>query len=85
MKGTWHHRPLCTGIKGVRVAVLGSLWSEYWGSVAVLGSRTLGVLRGRLAVPGVPFTPPRTQGKCTGVPWPRQKTGGTVPAGMHIV
>ena len=54
MKGTWRCRYLCSGITGVCVAILGSVWWEYWGSAAVLGSRTVGVLRGHMAELGDP-------------------------------
>ena len=57
MKGTWRRRWLCTRITGVHVAVFGSVWWEYRGSAAVLGSRTVGVLRGRLALLGCPPDP----------------------------
>ena len=57
MEGTWRHTGLCTAITGVRVAVLGSVWWEYRGCADVLGSSTVGVLRGRLSVPGCPPGP----------------------------
>ena len=57
MEGTRRRSGLCTGITGVRVAVLGSILWEYRGCAAVLGSSTVGILRGRLAVLGCPPDP----------------------------
>ena len=52
MEGTWRRRGLRTGITGVRVAVLGSVWWDYRGCAAVVGSSRMGILRGPLAVLG---------------------------------
>ena len=85
MMGTWQRRGLCTGITWVRVAVLESVWWEYRGCAAVLGSSTVGVLRGRRRYWGVPLTPLTTQGEYRGLPWPGEQPRGTTPAGMYIV
>ena len=50
------------------MAVLGSVWWEYGGCAAVLGSSTVGVLRGRLAVLGCPPDPSNNSGGVQGHP-----------------
>ena len=58
----------CTGVTGVCVAVLGFVWWEYRGSAAVLGSRTMGALRSRMAVLGCPPDPSNNSGGAQGHP-----------------
>ena len=61
---------------GVCVAVLGSVWWPYRGTAAVLGSRTVGTLRSRIAVLGCPPDPSNTSGGMQGhplVPWTNQR------------
>ena len=55
---------------GVCVAVLGSVWWEYRGRAAVLGSRTVGVTRSCMAALGCPPDPSNNSGVCRGIPWP---------------
>ena len=50
------------------MAVLGSVWWEYRGSAAVLGSRTVGALRGHMAVLGCPRDPSNNLGGMQGHP-----------------
>ena len=60
VEGAWRRWELCTGDTGVRMAVLGSVWWEYLGRAAVLGSSMVsmvGVLGGLLAVLGCPPDP----------------------------
>ena len=50
------------------MAVLGSVWWEYRGSAAVLGSRTVETLRSRMAVLGCPPGPSNNSGGMQGHP-----------------
>ena len=68
LRGTRSCRWRCTGITGVCVAVLGSVLGEYQRSAAVLGSRTVGALRGRMAVLGWPPGPSNNSGRMQGHP-----------------
>ena len=61
----------CTGITGVCVAILGSVLGEYQRSAAVLGSRTVAALRGRMAVLGCPPDPSNNSGRMQGHPLAR--------------
>ena len=53
---------------GLCVAVLGSVCWEYRGRAAVLGSRTVGVTRSRMAVLGCPLDPSNNSGGLQGHP-----------------
>ena len=68
MEGTWRRRGLCTGDTWVRMAVLGSVWCEYRGCAAVLGSSTVRVSRGHSAVLGCPPDPSINSGGVQGHP-----------------
>ena len=59
------HGGRCTGVLGVYAAVLGSV---RWGYAAVLGNRTVGELRGCMAVLGCPPDPSNNSGGAWGHP-----------------
>ena len=50
----WRRCGLCTGDAVVRVAVLGLVWWEYWGTRGGTGEQYGGSIGGRLAVMGCP-------------------------------
>ena len=68
LRGTRGCRCRCTGVTGVCMVVLGSVWWEYRGCAAVLGSRTVGALRSRMAVLGCPPDPSNNSGGMQGHP-----------------
>ena len=69
---------------GRRMAVLGTIYWEYWDTHGGTGDNMVGVLGDGWRYWGVPLTPGTTQRGSRDIPWPLQQTRGTMPAGVYI-